>query len=127
MRHFRYGRDGLPEEEAPMRNLLLIATLSLATFAWAQPAASDNDMSNNRSADSDFYIQTLASQVDQSTRVNDTLTPSAEALAAQPESMASPDSMASNTESQNGAGWYDQVVQSQAGLNTRIKLANAAF
>jgi hypothetical protein len=53
----------LYEEELPMQKLLLVATLSLGTFALAQTM--DGNTCESRSADHDFYNQTVATQAKQ--------------------------------------------------------------
>ncbi len=92
-----------------MRNILLIATLSLCTFAWAQAANGQ-----------DFYNQTVAAQAQQNSFAVAAITQSA-AVAAQSENWNSeqPGSIASNS----GADFFDATVQSQATLNGLIKAA----
>jgi len=94
-----------------MRIILMIATLSLCTFAWAQAADSQGQ---------DFYNQTVAAQAQQNSFAEAAITQSA-AVAAQAESWNSeqPGSIASNS----GADFYDATVQSQATLNGLIKAA----
>ncbi len=94
------------------KTLLLIATLSLCAFAWAQ--AADN------SAGQDFYDQHVSVQAQQNSLAEAAIAQSA-AVAAQSESWSSeqPGSIASNS----GEDFYDSTVESQAKLNSLIKAA----
>ena len=88
-----------------MRNTLLIATLSLCAFAWAQAAD---------------YDQTVAAQAQQNSFAEAAIAQSA-AVAAESEAWSSeqPGSIASNS----GADFYDSTVASQAKLDRLIKAA----
>jgi hypothetical protein len=89
-----------------MRNILLIATLSLCAFAWAQ------------AADQDSYSQTVAAQAQQNNLAKAAIAQSA-AVAAASEAWNNeqPGSIASNS----GEDFYDSTVAAQAQLNSLIK------
>ena len=98
-----------------MRNTLLIATLSLCAFAWAQ--AADN-------AGQDFYDQAVATQAQQNSFAEAAIAQSA-AVSAESEAWNSeqPGSIASNS----GEDFYDATVASQARLNSLIKAATTQW
>ncbi len=79
--------------------LILIATLSLGTCAWAQAVGS-----NMQSADNDWYNQHLSAQVQEFNRIA-----AATAPAIAINESTQPASMASNQGSQAGEDWYNQV------------------
>jgi hypothetical protein len=91
-----------------MRNTLLIATLSLFAFAWAQ------------AADRDSYNQTVAAQAQQNNLAEVAIAQSA-AVAAASEAWNNeqPGSIASNS----GEDFYGSTVGAQAQLNSLIKAA----
>lgn len=91
-----------------MRNTLLIATLSLCAFAWAQ------------AADQDSYSQTVAAQAQQNNLAEVAIAQSA-AVAAASEAWNNeqPGSIASNS----GEDFYGSTVGAQAQLNSLIKAA----
>jgi hypothetical protein len=107
-----------------MKKLLLIATLSLGTFALAQPMA--GNMGDAQGADHDFYNQTVAAQAK-----HDSLFLAANALStlpsAQSESLSGsqPSSMAANAGSQStGDDFYNQTIAAQAKENSLFEAAN---
>jgi hypothetical protein len=101
-----------------MQKILLIATLSLATFAWAQPMADESG--NTQSADEDFYSQKVNEQADLNSGFLDA---SRLAASAEPQGWSAseqPGSMASNAGSQEiseGGDMYDETVAIQANVN----------
>jgi hypothetical protein len=91
-----------------MRNILLIATLSLFAFAWAQ------------AADRDSYSQTVAAQAQQNGIAEAAIAQSAAVAAASGAwNNEQPGSIASNS----GEDFYDSTVAAQAQLNSLIKAA----
>jgi hypothetical protein len=103
-----------------MGKLLLIATLSLGTFAMAQPIATE--MSDSQNADQDFYNQTVQQQADLCSR---TLAAN-QLFSANDESQSSmeaqPGSMASDSGSQSAdQDFYSRIVAKQANLNRLAK------
>ena len=106
-----------------MKTLLLIATLSLGTFALAQPMASN--MGDAQGAGRDFYNQTVAAQAK-----HNSLFLAANALSASPpaqlESLngSQPGSMAANAGSQStGDDFYNQTIAAQANETGLIQAA----
>jgi hypothetical protein len=97
------------EEKLLMQKLLVIATLSLGTFASAQTMASN--MGEAQQADHDFYNQTVTAQAKQNSLVLSASALSASSFA-DSESQSSqkqPSSMASNAGSQStGDDFYQQ-------------------
>ena len=107
-----------------MKNILLIATLSLGTFALAHPMASNKG--DAQGADHDSYNQTVAAQAK-----HNSLFVAANALSASPpaqsESLSGsqPSSMAANAGSQStGDDFYNQTIAAQAKENGLIQAAN---
>ena len=95
---------------------LLIVVLALSTFAWAHGAKTDQSRS---SAGNDWYQAMLNSQVDQSVRLNQSISPTATAFAEreaapfqQPPSIAAP-------QAGGGEDWYNQKLKIQNELNLR--------
>ena len=97
-----------------MRKLLLIAMLGLSTLAWAHGA---KNMKQQSQAGNDWYQTTLNAQVDQSVRVNQSVSPAATAFAER-ESFQQPGSMAARQGGQ-GEDWYDQKIKTQSEVNRR--------
>jgi hypothetical protein len=104
----------------------LIATLSLGTFALAQPMASN--MGDAQNADRDFYSQNVGAQAEQNSIIL-----SVNALSASPsvqsESLSGnqPGSMASDTDSQSAdRDFYSQTITEQANAN-RVRLSAKRF
>jgi hypothetical protein len=110
-----------------MQKLLLIATLSLGTFALAQPMASNTGDAQN--ADHDLYNQTVAAQAEHNSRHL-----AARALSAlspaDSESWISqdqPSSMASNAGSLSTRDdYYNRTIAVQANVN-RLNQAARQF
>ena len=107
-----------------MQKLLLIATLSLGTFAFAQ--AMPSNVGEAQPAGHDFYGQIVAAQAKQ-----DSLFLAANVLSAsspaQPESRSGtqPSSMAANTGSQSAdEDVCNRTIAIQANVNRLFKAAN---
>jgi hypothetical protein len=107
-----------------MKKLLLIATLSLGTFALAQPMAGNTG--DAQGADHNIYNQTVAAQAK-----HNSASLSAKALSAAPpaqsESLSGtqPSSMAANAGSQSrGDDFYNQTIAAQAKENILNLSAN---
>ncbi len=104
-----------------MQKLLLIATLSLGTFAMAQSTASN--MGEAQRADHDLYNQIVAAQAKQNS-----LFLAANALAASSPAQWSgtpPSSMAANVGSRNAdVDVFSQTVAVQANANRLLKAAH---
>jgi hypothetical protein len=107
-----------------MKNILLIATLSLGTFALAQPMASNKG--DAQGADHDFYNQTVAAQAE-----HNSLIVAANALSASPPAQlesvrgTQPSSMAANAGSQStGDDLCNQTIAAQAKENGLILAAS---
>jgi hypothetical protein len=106
-----------------MTKLLLIATLSLTTVAWAQPMA--DDMDNTQSADQDFYSQNVSVQADLNTRILDANRLIASSQSESWSASEEPGSMAADTGAQNtDEDFYDQTVAIQANVNRLLADAN---
>jgi hypothetical protein len=106
-----------------MQKLLLIATLSLATFAWAQPMA--DNMANSQSADSNWYNQKVSQQADLNGRFIDAGRQDALAQSENFNGSDEPGSMASNAGTQNsGDDFYGQKVAGQASVNRLLNDSN---
>ena len=106
-----------------MKKLLLIATLSLGTFALAQPMASN--MGGAQGADHDFYNQTVAAQAK-----HNTASLAANTLSAAPPAQSGslsgtqPSSMAANAGSQSaGDDFYNQTIAAKANETGLIQAA----
>jgi hypothetical protein len=107
-----------------MMKLLLIATLSLGTFALAQPMTSN--MGDAQNADHDFYNQTVAAQAK-----HNSLFWAANALSAPPPAQlaslsgSQPGSMAANAGSQStGDDFYNRTIAAQTKENSLFEAAN---
>jgi hypothetical protein len=98
-----------------MQKLLLIATLSLATFAWARPMA--DDMANSQSADNDWYNQKVSQQADLNANFIEACRQDAFAQSESINSSDEPGSMASNAGTQDDSDFYNQKVAMQANVN----------
>jgi hypothetical protein len=106
-----------------MTKLLLIATLSLATVAWAQPMA--DNWSNKQSEDQDFYNQKVSQQADLNSRFIDASRLSASIQSEGWSGSEQPGSMASDTGSpRTSDDFYNQNVAAQANVNRLLRDAN---
>lgn len=99
-----------------MRKLLLIATLSLGTFAVAQTAGSN--FGDTQSANNDWYNQRLAAAVQMYSHIGAAVAPSSES-----QKGVQPESMASNTGSQED--WYNQKLAAAVQQYSSIEAATA--
>jgi len=118
------NRVMLYEEELDVQKLLLIATLSLGTFAMAQTM--DSNIGNAQRTDHDFYNQTVAAQAEHNSLFLD-------AHAISPPSPAQserwsgthPSSMAANIKSQSAdEDVYSETIAVQANINRILKEAH---
>jgi len=116
--------EKLYEEELPVQKLLLIATLSLGTFAMAQTM--DSNIGNAQRTDHDFYNQTVAAQAE-----HNSFFLAAHAISppspAQSErwSGTHPSSMAANIKSQSAdEDVYSETIAVQANMNRILKAAH---
>jgi len=101
-------------KEEEMRKLL-IAMLALSTLAWAHGGKKTDNQSR---AGSDWYQATLNSQVDQSVRLNQTVSPAATAFAERgPAPSGTPPAMAGRAGAQDD--FYNQKIQIQSEVNRR--------
>lgn len=107
-----------------MKSILLIATLSLGTFASGQTMA--NNKGDAQRADHDYYNQTVAAQAK-----HNSFFLAANAVSASPpaqlESLSGtqPSSMAANAGSQStGDDFYNQTIAAQAKENGLIQAAS---
>jgi len=106
-----------------MKNILLIATLSLGTFASGQTMV--NNKGDAQGADHDFYNQTVAAQAK-----HNSLFLAANAVSASPAQLESlsgtlPSSMAANAGSQStGDDLCNQTIAAQAKENGLILAAS---
>jgi hypothetical protein len=107
-----------------MRKLLLIATLSLATFAWVNTAA--GNMADTQRADEASYQQTIAAHADLHSRVQAAIAASAASPGESDRlSGSQPSSMASNAGLQSASeDFYNQTIAAQANLHSLAKAAN---
>jgi hypothetical protein len=104
-----------------MQKLLLIATLTLATFAWAQPMA--DDMS--QSGDNDWFSQKISQQANLSSNLLDANRQDALAQTESFNGSEEPGSMASNAGAQNtGEDWYNQKIATQSNVNRLLNGSN---
>jgi outer membrane murein-binding lipoprotein Lpp len=99
--------------------LLLIVTLSLGTFALAQPAGGDSDKSQG--ASNDWYNQQLSAQVQQFSRDAAAMAPTI----SESQSEALPASIAANAGQGAGNDWYNQVLTENVQGFDRINAARA--
>ena len=108
-----------------MQKLLVIVTLSLGTFAVAQPMASNTGKAQQ--ADHDFYDQTVTAQAKHNSLVLAATAMSASSFA-DSESQSSqkqPSSMASNAGSQStGDDFYNKTITAQANETGLIQAAS---
>jgi hypothetical protein len=116
--------EKLYQGELPMRQLVLIAILSLGTFAMAQTM--DSNIGNAQRTDHDFYNQTFAALAE-----HNSLFLSAHAISppspAQSEwwSGTHPSSMAANIKSQSAdEDVYSETIAVQANMNRILKEAH---
>ena len=104
-----------------MKKLLVIATLSLGTFALAQPMASNTG--ETQQADHDFYSKTVTAQAKQNGLVLAASAVSASSFESQ-SGQQQPSSMASNAGSQStGDDFYNKTITAQANENGLIQAA----
>jgi hypothetical protein len=108
-----------------MRKLLiLVATLSLGTLGWAQLAGNNMISSDQPLSNGSSYSQIVATQAVQNGLINAAVAPSAKAVLESGNfNGEQPGSMAANEAAQSG-NWYNQRVEHQAELNSRIMRAN---
>ena len=126
-----------------MRKLLLIATLALATAAWAQTAGMQDEQLQSSEFQhgqavsqqgDDWYQAHLNRYTDQFVRVNNGVSPTIAGIVdqqdqfygAQPGAMAlnpgeGQEAMAANAGGEDS--WYDRKVQADATLNSRALAA----
>lgn len=96
-----------------MLRLVLIATLTLGTFGFAQ--TTNNNVVPKQGAD--WYNQHLSGAVQDYTRIASATTPQLQAIAENP---TQPGSMAANSSTNPGADWYNQVLGREVVLYTHI-------
>ncbi len=102
-----------------MLKLLLIATLSLGTFGFAQTM--DTDEGHMQGAQQDWYNQHLSTAVQGFVNAANATTPTAVATS---EGTAQPGSMAANLGAVNpNEDWYNQVLSRQVKAYDRVNNA----